>query len=184
MEFPVHLIAGGSIVVASDVQIRDGYLCCLICGRLRGSTLNDAAHLVHQKIEESGGGQVVHGLAAVLVFFSILFIAVDSTALCCHAAEHHIDTQRDSLVRVQRSDQFGHLSAKLLTFRYGKFGNFVTDRVHDHTGMIVIFYNHGSQILFPPLAELLICIIIRVFVYQPVIAKFVHHIHTQLVTGG
>ena len=49
--------------------------------------------------------------------------------------------------------------------------------------MVVVFDHHGSEILFPPRTEILVRIVVGVFMHQPVVAEFIHDIHTQLVTG-
>ena len=61
--------------------------------------------------------------------------------------------------------------------------NFVADGVNHHTGMIVVFDDHSCEILLPPCAEILVRIVVGVFMYQPVVAEFIHDIQTQPVTG-
>ena len=49
--------------------------------------------------------------------------------------------------------------------------------------MIVVFDDHSCEILLPPCAEIPVRIVVGVFMYQPVVAEFIHDIQTQPVTG-
>ena len=139
--------------------------------------------MVHQQVKECAGRQIIHCLAAVLVFLTVLFITVDPAALGGHAAEHQIDAHRHSFARVKLSCQNGKLSAHLLPRRDSQLGDLVTDRVHHNTGVIIVFHYHSIQILLPPGQEFLIGVVVGIFMHQPVVTKLVHHVHTQPVAG-
>ena len=158
-------------------------LCGLIGRRLGRGFFDDPAQVVHQQIEKSAGRQIIHSLAAIFVFLAILFIAVDPAALGGHAAKHQIDAQRHGLVRIERSGQHRKLPAHLLSLRDSQLGDLVADGIHHYTGVIIVFHHHRSQIPLPPGPEFLIRVVVGIFVDKPVVAKLVHHVHTQSVAG-
>ena len=183
VQLPVHLIAGGGVVVASDVQIGKRNFCGLIGRGLGRGLFDDPAQMVHQQVEECAGRQIIHRLAAIFVFLTVLFFAVDPAALGGHAAEHQVDAQRHGLVRIECSCQNGKLPAHLLPLRDRQLGDLVANGIHHHAGVIMVFQHHSRQIPLPPCPEFLIGVVIGVFMHKPVVAKLVHHVHAQPVAG-
>ena len=75
---------------------------------------------------------------------------------------------------------FCHLLRKAYPFGLRSLGDFISRRIHDHTGMVEIFPDHIFEILFPPVIKV-IDIIILCLMDVPYIHKLIHHEHSQPV---
>ncbi len=82
---------------------------------------------------------------------------------------------------IQSMKIFRHLSGQADSLGLSSLTHFISGRIQNHAGMIVIFANHIFQILLPPFFKI-IYIIILGFVNIPMIDVLIHHKHSLPVT--
>ena len=137
MVFPITCV---HIVIAAQVNCGVTFLDSLCHNRMPNDIIHSGSKRQHQTVDFT------------LLIACNRFLAeniLDNTAHSVHHREHRIDTTGNRTGRVKLVQQFRHLTGLEVTGFCTGIGNFIADTVGKDTGVVIVFFNHCSQVVFP-----------------------------------
>ena len=180
--FQVVVIAEDAVVVARKVHL------CIRASGLDVAAVEGRADL-HGLVAQQTGEIVVelaaHGLflfSSALQLFFRFFVAVDAEAQRAEEVEEDIHAAGHGAGGIQMMQILGQLAGQHDAARLGRLADLVAGGVQDHAGVVVVLGHHGVQVFFPPRGKV-VHIVVDGLVDVPAVHEFVHHQHSQPVTG-